>query len=113
MTTIQSAWIKPAIEGGTKGCLCCGAMHSLLSLDAAIAVGFGSAHCTKDGATIYDEQETPEGEDYATCGDMEKLAAEDPDHDWRISYFAPLYDAVYQRQGYNHWVLIEKGQGFA
>lgn len=108
-----ASWLKPAIEGGTKGCLCCGSMHQALPLDAAIAVGFGSASCTKDGAFVYDEQETPEGDEYKTCGDMEKLAATDPDHDWQISYYAPLYEAVYQRHGENHWVLIEKGEGFA
>ena len=109
----MSEWLKPAIEGGTKGCLCCGRMHSALPLDSIISVGFGSAHCTKNGVTIYDEQETPEGEDYATCADMERKAALDPDHDWRISYCAPLYEAVYQRHGPEHWVLIEKGRGFA
>lgn len=52
-------------------------------------------------------KEGPEDEDYATCADMERKAALDPDHDWRISYYAPLYEAVYQRHGPEHWVLIE------
>jgi hypothetical protein len=112
MKTGQS-WLKPAIVGGSKGCLCCGAMHSALPAEAVIAVGFGSANCTKGTASVYDEQETPDGEDYKTCADMEALAAVDPDHDWRISFYAPLYEAVYQRHGPAHWVLIEKGQGFA
>jgi len=106
-------WLKPAIEGGTKGCLCCGAMHKALPLEAIIAVGFGSAFCTKDGAPIYDEQDTPDDELNKTCADMELLAAADPEHDWLISYYAPLYEAVYQRHGPEHWVLVEKGQGFA
>jgi hypothetical protein len=86
----------------------------MLPLDSIIAVGFGSATCTKGGELIYDEQMTPkDSDDYATCGQMELLAKDDPDHDWRISLYAPLYEAEYQRQGDGHWVLIKKGQGFA
>ncbi len=106
-------WIRPAILGGTKGCLCCGAMHQALPADASIAVGFGSANRTKDGAPIYDEQDTPEGEECKTCGDMEVIASADPDHNWLISLYAPLYEATYQRHGPGHWVLVEKGNGFA
>ncbi len=40
-------------------------------------------------------------------------AVADPDHDWRIFKFAPLYDAVYQRHAAGQWVLIERGEGFA
>ena len=83
-----------------------------LSLDSIIAVGFGSSHCMKDGELVYDEQDAID-EQYATCRDMEKLALADPDHDWRISYYGPLSDAVYQRQGPGMWMLIEKGSGFA
>jgi hypothetical protein len=41
------------------------------------------------------------------------MAAADPDHDWRIYFYAPLYEAEYQRQGDGCWVLIKKGEGFA
>lgn len=83
-----------------------------LSLDSIIAVGFGSANCTKDREFVYDEQDAVD-ERYATCADMEALAVADPDHDWRISYYAPLYEAVYQRHDVGVWNLIEKGKGFA
>ncbi|MBK1683459.1 hypothetical protein [Rhodoferax fermentans] len=83
-----------------------------LSPDSIIAVGFGSAFCTKDLELICDEQDVPEGDEYRTCADIELLAAADPDHDWQINYHAPLYDAVYQRQD-GFWVLIEEGRGFA
>lgn len=106
-------WLQPAVVGGTKGCLCCGAMHASLPGDAIVAVGFGSAFCSKGREVVYDEREMQEGEDYKTCADMEVLAAIDPDHDWQINFFAPLYEAVYQRHGPNHWVLIKKGMGFA
>ena len=83
-----------------------------LPLDSIIAVGFGSSHCMKDRELVYDEQDAID-EQYATCRDMEKLALADPDHDWRISYYGPLSEAVYQRQGPGMWMLIEKGSGFA
>ena len=38
------------------------------------------------------------------------------DVDWEIeviAFHAPLYSAVYQRQGDAAWVLVEKGHGFA
>ena len=103
----------PAIEGGTKGCLCCGAMHQSLSATAVIAVGFGGAGVTKDGESVYDESDVREDGAYWTCADAEKAAKADPDHDWRIFFYAPLYESVYQRHGESHWVLIEKGMGFA
>lgn len=109
----KPAWIKPGIEGGSKGCLCCGVMHQTLQPGAVIAVGFGAATAMKGNEVVYDEQDVPHDSDFATCADIEKLALADPDHDWRISYYAPLYEAVYQRHGEGHWVLIEKGQGFA
>lgn len=108
-------WIKqPAIEGGSKPCLCCGAIHTVLPLDALIAVGFGSAMATKGGDIVYSE---PQG-DYEesalkSCADIEVMAQADPDHDWQISFYAPLYESVYQRHSENHWVLIRKGRGFA
>lgn len=106
-------WEKlPPIEGGSKGCLCCGAMHQALPLHSVIAVGFGDATVTRDGEPIYDEQLVSEDQ-FWTCADAEKAAADDPDHDWRISYYAPLYEAIYQRQGEGHWVLVQKGMGFA
>lgn len=111
--TTKPTWLRPAIVGGTKGCLCCGAMHAYLPAESIIAVGFGSAFCSKGRDVVYDERDAKEGEDDKTCADMELLAMADPDHDWQISLFAPLYEAVYQRHGPGHWVLIQKGQGFA
>lgn len=83
-------------------------------MGAIIAAGFGSANVTKDSEQVYDEQDANYGRRELWTGeDAEKAAAADPDHDWRISIFAPLYEAEYQRQGPGHWVLISKGQGFA
>src|SRR5665648_985571 len=98
------------IKGGHGGCLCCGYQHEVLPMDKLIAVGFGIATVTKDEEVIYDENSgcelwmTLEAEDFAKV---------DPDHDWRIHLVAPLSERHYQRQGECHWVLYEKGQGFA
>jgi hypothetical protein len=54
-----------------------------------------------------------ENEQFWTGQDAEDAASKDPDHDWRVHFYAPLYEAHYQRQDEKHWVLVEKGQGFA
>lgn len=90
----------PAVEGSVA-CLTCGCgAHSDLEMDRAIAVGFGDAGYSKDGEIIWCEQmRTSDDEDFHTVSEVEKLAKADPDHDWRIYFFAPLYEAEYQRQG--------------
>lgn len=118
------AWKKePAIESGGPACLCCGTPTDLFPMDGVIAVGFGAANVTCDGKSVYDEPmvyydekgEPIEDESlkYWTGADAEKAAAADPDHDWRISKFAPLYEAEYQRHDRGQWVLIRRGEGFA
>jgi hypothetical protein len=109
--------LKP-IEGGFGGCLNCGYQHDILPMEAVIAVGFGSASLTKGDETVYDEQDVPQDTDFGdeafmSVAKAEALAAADPDHDWRIHLVAPLSERHYQRQGDKHWVLYEKGQGFA
>jgi len=78
------SWEKlPPIAAGSKGCLCCGELHTSLPMDALLAVGFGDANVTRDGALVYSEEEVRNGT-YWTAQQAEKLAEEDPDHDWRI-----------------------------
>lgn len=100
--------IKP-IKGKIRGCF-----HNPVYDEAPpymlIAVGFGEAKVTRDGKTVYKEP-TGDGEIWTT-EDAEKLAAEDPDHDWRIVLNAPLYGRTFQRQD-GHWLLIEENRGFA
>ena len=105
------SWTKlPAIKGSVSCLICgCGAKEHLHA-DSIVAVGFGSAGYSRDGITLFQEQDS---DDFVTVEDVEKIAEADPDHDWRIFKHAPLYDAVYQRQGPMEWVLIEKGEGFA
>ena len=113
---MSDSWKKlPAIEGGHGGCLCCGFQHEVLPMDAVIGVGFGSAGVSKDGETVWDESRDSNGEfdDLLTAEQAEEMAAKDPDHDWRVYLIAPLSERHYQRQGDKHWVLYEKGMGFA
>ena len=103
----------PAVEGGRGGCACCGYQHSILEMDALIAVGFGDASVTKNDETVY--QENPEDDEFKfwRCQDAENEALKEPDNDWRIHLVAPLSERHYQRQGEGHWVLYKKGEGFA
>jgi hypothetical protein len=106
------SWTKlPAVEGSIACGTCgCGA-RSDLSMDRSIGVGFGAAGYSRDGAGLW--QEGTDTEIYPTVADVEALALAEPDHDWRIYFHAPLYDAEYQRQGEGMWVLIASGPGFA
>ena len=103
----------PAVEGSIA-CLTCGAgARSDLEPDRWLAVGFGSVDVTRDGECIYSESDLGEDEEPPTAGDIETRAKADPDHDWRIAFFAPMYEAEYQRQAEGVWVLVRKGEGFA
>ncbi len=107
-------WEKmPAIAAGGPACLCCGTPTELFPADGWIAVGFGSASVTRDGKEVYSEPQDMDEALIWTGADAEKAAAADPDHDWRIFKYAPLYDAEYQRHGEGQWVLIRRGEGFA
>jgi hypothetical protein len=76
-------------------------------------VGFGDAGYSVDGLGRWSEGMAKDDEDFPTVGDVEKLAAADPDHDWRIYFYSPMYEAEYQRQGEGAWILVKKGEGFA
>ena len=103
--------LMQGIEGGTGGCLCCGYQHAILPMTAIIAVGFGSATLEKNNELIYSEPQY--SEEYMSVEEAEQIAIKETDNDWRIHLIAPLSERHYQRQGNNHWVLYEKGQGFA
>lgn len=112
----RSFTILPGIEakGVNQGCLCCPTPTLIANLEKQIAVGFGSAECTKDGELIYDgEADLQRDIEPKTIGDMETLAVQDPDHDWRITFYGPLHGETYQRHDVNAWVMIESNIGFA
>lgn len=103
----------PPVEGGVVYLNCgCGPKNEL-NMERRLCVGFGTAGYSLDGETIWQESPHDEFEDAPQVSLVEKLAQESPDCDWRIFFHAPLYDAVYQRQGDGIWVLVEKGLGFA
>ena len=104
---------KPAIQSSGAACLCCGTPTQMFPMEGLIAVGFGSATVTCDGREIYSENMVDDDAELWTGQDAENAALANPDHDWRITKYAPLYDAVYQRHGDGQWALIERGDGFA
>ncbi len=101
------------IEVKNEICPLCGFTHKILPIEETIAVGFGNASLTKNNECIYSEIEAQSCNDYITVAQAEQLAVSDPYHDWRIHLIAPFSAQHYQRQGERHWVLYEKGQGFA
>jgi hypothetical protein len=113
----MSVELLPPIEGNGHACLNCAASgvhgaHETMSMSRLLAVGFGDCRVCRDGDCVYEEA-TVENTKFWTGADAENAAREAPDHDWRVSFIAPLYEAEYQRQGENHWVLVKKGMGFA
>lgn len=113
-------WTKlPPVESDKihHGCLTCGATHQLAPMDLYIAVGFGSAQLTKDGEVLFDGEDASRDEEadeeLFSLGYWEAKAELDPDHDWRVSLQGPLRGRTYQRQGKEHWVLVESNMGFA
>jgi hypothetical protein len=106
----RMSWKKetPLTDPVSTGCICCGAKAIKAPLETMLAVGFGGCGVTKDGECVWSGDD-PE----KTLAEFEVMAKADPDHDWRMFKNAPLYDAVWQRQSEGHWLLIEKGQGFA
>lgn len=76
-----------------------------------IAVGFGAALIKKDGEIVFSEQ--PNDNQFRRLSSFERLAAKDPDHDWRCVLDAPLRSREYQRHGTKRWVLVKSGPGFA
>ena len=59
------------------------------------------------------EERGHEWKDCLSGAQAEKLAATDPDHDWRISLQGAMSGREYQRQGPERWVLVHQDQGFA
>jgi hypothetical protein len=82
-------------------------------MDMKIAVGFGFAQASKGDEVIFTETPNMEWEDCMSVGQLEELAAVDPEHDWRFTKDGPLHGETFQRQGPGLWVCIESNQGFA
>lgn len=116
--------LKP-LPGRHNPCLCCPPIPDKADMEKIIAVGFGCAQATCDGNLVADGESCGNKgpyfirngkprhvQRYITFGDIEKIAAKDPDHDWRIVLHGPMHGETYQRQN-GDWLLVEKNQGFA
>jgi len=110
MSFVKIPGIKP--EEIHIGCPCCSSAALVASMDMIIAVGFGAAYATRDNEVIYDGREV-EDENWLTVFDLEKMAAADPDHDWRIVKYTPLHGETFQRHGPGQWICIDSNRGFA
>lgn len=90
----------PAVKGSVA-CLTCGCgAHDTMGMERLLAVGFGDVSVTCDGRRVYSENEV-KNEEFWIGQNAEAAANSDPNHDWRVHFIAPLYEAVYQRQGKN------------
>jgi len=102
---VKRNWKKePPIKEGELwiGCLNCSTAMYEADLDLHLAVGFGESWLMKDDERVFDGEQL-----YITVGDCERVAALDPNHDWRIVRYGPLHGETYQRHGKNKWVCIE------
>ena len=108
-------WKELTPVEGSCACLTCGCgAREHLPMDRWVAVGFGAAGYERDGVRTQTEPFDDDDPDaMLTVADVERMAAADPDHDWRIYFYAPLYEAEYQRHRNGAWVLVKKGDGFA
>jgi hypothetical protein len=87
--------------------------HKIAPMDMPIAVGFGEAYVTKDGETIFNENDV---DDFSKCWrvkDAEEYARKDPNHKYRIVMHAPLHGETYERNDKGEWVLVSTNRGFA
>jgi len=106
--------LLPPFEGLVhQGCLSCPQVTAIADMSIHVSVGFGFAAITKNKDVYYSEPVMPEFHDTRTLREFEQIAQSDPDNDWRLLLEAPLRSREYQRQGFEKWVLIDSGMGFA
>lgn len=99
----------PRLKGQIKGCQC-NYLKPLLAMNRRLTVGFGEVSVLRDGEIVW---RSVKYEEQRRVTDIEAKAVKDPQHDWRIRFYAPLSEAVYQRQWRGKWYLVEVGDGFA
>lgn len=96
------------------GCLNCSTAASVAPMDMIIAVGFGAAYVTKNGQIVYDGEGDRNANGVAkTVEEVEAMAAEEPDNDWRIVKDGPMHGETFQRHGPGQWVCVMSDRGFA
>lgn len=104
----EEVYREPGAYYGQKRCEACGFGRVGKNAEGKDVL------CGQCGGTgmVDDPDEAGEPE-YWQVSDVEKLAAIDPDHDWRVVLHGPLHGETYQRHGPDEWNLVEKNQGFA
>ncbi len=85
---------------------------ALLPLEAQIAVGVGYAALTRDGVPVY-EADCFALEEAWSVREAERLAAAEPERDWRIHLVALRDERHYRRQGAGRWLLYARGYGLS
>lgn len=115
VTEDRPDWFVEPLEGGVRnGCLNCPDRPNMLPLEAMLGVGFGQCLVVKGDEVVWSEPYNDEGEeDLPRLARFETMALNDPDHDWRAIFDAPLWSGTWQRHGPGEWLLIERGEGFA
>jgi hypothetical protein len=84
----------------------------LLDLDALVTVGIGYAALTRDGKPVY-EAECGDLEHAMTVREAERLASNEPEHDWRIHLVALREERHYRRDADGRWQLYQRGYGLS
>lgn len=102
--------LLPPIGPVRSGCGNCPPKPQKLDLRQSYSPGFGIVYLTRDGEQVLSDEA---GRRPFRGARAEKLAAADPEHDWRIEVHGPLGGAVYQRHGEREWVAVERLDGFA
>lgn len=102
--------LLPPLEHVHRACLNCPEKPVKMNLNGYYHPGFGGQSIIKDGETVISDFR----EDHPRIGrTAEKMAREDPEHDWRIKIDGPMYGVVYQRHGFRKWYAVERLDGFA
>lgn len=115
MLNVQSkSWFRPGMdmEKVHRGCLCCPGTTESLKMNTRLYNGFGGWSIKRNGMMFFCDQ-TGDYNKAPTLLKFEKLARKEPEECWEAELYLPLRGGVYQRHGYNSWVLIESNEGFA
>ena len=103
----------PPLEGKNNPCANCPPILPLLDMRRRIAVGLGMAALTCDGKEVWSQSNESDYDQCLSVRQAENKARKKPNADWRIHLHGPMHGEVYQRQGNDRWVLVEKDEGFA
>jgi hypothetical protein len=101
---------KPIVFRG--GCLCCPGSEGMLAMDTVLYNGFGGYTVERDGELFYMGDPNQKWERFKKLRTIEKVAACDPKHQWRVTLLNPLRGATWERHR-GKWHLIDTNMGFA